>query len=381
VGPIPVSEAACPAFAPDSRFLAVETGEARIRLLDPDTQKEVVVLEDPHQDIVAQLGMAFSHDGTRLVTVSWRATQAIHVWDLRLLRAELAKMGLDWQQKPYTPPRPAAPSPTRFVVDRGRMPLAPQAGLIAYSLAIILQPLNPGAYVERALAYARLGRYPEAVADCDRALALAPTYDRAWFLRGLIHEQLGNRRQALADHGRAIQHQPGVLLYRQARLRVASLLQERPLMRQDSDWLIEHKAATPQILNDRAWELVTGPADQRDPERAVRLARLAVAQEPQTATFLNTLGVALYRNGRYREARATLQKSLAAGRGQSGAFNLFFLAMCHARLGNKARAKECFDRAVKWVAAKKKDLATAQVEELKAFRAEAERVLRNAPAP
>jgi tetratricopeptide (TPR) repeat protein len=364
------------AFAPDSRLLAIETGEARIRLLDPDTQKEVVVLEDPHQDLVASLGMNFSHDGTRLVTTSWRATQAIHVWDLRLLREELAKMDLGWQQKPYPPPRPAERATTRFVVDRGRMPLAPQAGLIAYSLAIILQPLNPGAYVERAIAFARLRRYSEAVADCDRALALAPSYDRAWFVRGQIHEQFGNRRQALADYSRAIQHQPGVVLYRQARLRVARLLQERLLMRQDSDWLIEHKAATPQVLNNRAWELVTGPTDQRDPARALRLARLAVEQEPQNATLLNTLGVALYRNGHYREARATLEKSLQQSKGETDAFDLFFLAMCHARLGEREEAMRCFTRAVRWVKDRKGRLSAAWAEELKAFEEEATAVLR-----
>jgi dipeptidyl aminopeptidase/acylaminoacyl peptidase len=127
-------------------------------------------------------------------------------------------------------------------------------------------------------------------------------------------------------------------------------------------------------LNSQAWRLATGPADKRDPARALQLSQQAVQLDPSNANFLNTLGVVQYRNGLYREAMATLEKSLA-GQGMSDAFDLFFLAMCHARLGNDAKARDCFDRAVQWVE-KQKGLSPQHAAELKAFCAEAEAVLK-----
>src|SRR5262249_10555300 len=98
-------------------------------------------------------------------------------------------------------------------------------------------------------------------------------------------------------------------------------------------------------LNKEAWPLLTGPAEKQDPARALKLIEEALRLIPQEQLWLNTLGVAQYRSGQYREAVATLQKSLAGGGGETDGYDLFFLAMCHARLGEAGKARECFDRA------------------------------------
>jgi WD40 repeat protein/tetratricopeptide (TPR) repeat protein len=131
--------------------------------------------------------------------------------------------------------------------------------------------------------------------------------------------------------------------------------------------------------NKEAWHLLIGPPEKWDPVRALKLIEQAVQDVPGEAIYINTLGVAQYRNGHYLQALVTLQKSLSASNGATDAFDLFFLAMCHAKLGDPAKAKECFDRAVKWVEAQN-GLGPQWAGELEAFRAEADAVLRHAAA-
>ena len=133
----------------------------------------------------------------------------------------------------------------------------------------------------------------------------------------------------------------------------------------------EGELAAARNLNNRAWVLLVGPQASRDPQKALELVRKALALEPRNNVFLNTLGVAQCRNGLYKDAVATLEQSLAAGRGESDAFDLYFMSICHSRLKDEVKARECFQRATAWVAAQS-DLSANHLAELKQFRAEAE---------
>src|SRR5262249_19685308 len=163
-------------------------------------------------------------------------------------------------------------------------------------------------------------------------------------------------------------------LYRRSRAHLAARLAEHRLVREDCEKLIELKEASALELNNLAWRLATGPPAERDTVTALQLAERAVRLAPSEALYLNTLGIAQYRVGRYRDAVATLQRSLALGKGRLDAFDLFFLAMGHARLGETARAKDCFDRAVKWTQGRNA-LPAQETAELKMFRIEAEQTL------
>jgi WD40 repeat protein len=94
------------AFSPDGNLLAVDAGHVVIRLLDPATGRDKARLEDPHQYVAGWLG--FTPDGTRLVAVS-EDGKAIHVWNLRRIRAGLARLDLDWDRLDHSPAPAAAP--------------------------------------------------------------------------------------------------------------------------------------------------------------------------------------------------------------------------------------------------------------------------------
>ena len=136
----------------------------------------------------------------------------------------------------------------------------------------------------------------------------------------------------------------------------------------------EVRAWLAESSNRLARALIAGPVSIREPTRALPLARQAVALDPENENHVNTLGMALCRNGRYAEAVPILERSLAAANNRTSPSDLFFLVVCHAKEGNREQAHAYFERAVKWVGANS-DLSGTRSDELKAFRGEAEAAL------
>jgi WD40 repeat protein len=126
--------------------------------------------------------------------------------------------------------------------------------------------------------------------------------------------------------------------------------------------------------NNLAWAYLVAPEALRDVKAALPLAEKAVRLEPTDANFRNTLGVAYYRAGRLREAVKVLRANLATQDASFLAADLYFLAMCHHRLGEAERARDYFDWAARWVALQR-DLRAETRDELAAFHAEAEELL------
>jgi WD40 repeat protein len=89
------------AFAPDGKMVAVEVGRGVIRLVEPATGRDLARLEDPSQDVAIRL--CFSPDGSLLASVT-NDSRSIHLWDLRLIRRQLAQRGLDLELPPLGEP-------------------------------------------------------------------------------------------------------------------------------------------------------------------------------------------------------------------------------------------------------------------------------------
>ena len=90
------------AFSRDGRLFAIDDG-GRVRLVDPDTGREVATLDAGTGSSTGFSCLAFSPDDTH---VAAGRDHIIHLWDLRLIRAELAARGLDWDAPPYPPAGP-----------------------------------------------------------------------------------------------------------------------------------------------------------------------------------------------------------------------------------------------------------------------------------
>jgi WD40 repeat protein len=86
-----------PAFSPNGKLMVLETGSGVARLIDAGTGKEYARLEDPDQHRTASF--AFTPDGSKLVCATCDG-YCVHVWDLNLIRKQLATLDLDWVLPP-----------------------------------------------------------------------------------------------------------------------------------------------------------------------------------------------------------------------------------------------------------------------------------------
>jgi hypothetical protein len=263
------------AFSPDGRLMALEMAPAVLHLKETATGRTVAKLEDPCGDRANWQG--FTPDGASLVVVA-KYANAIHVWDLRAIRARLREMNLDWDWPAFPPP--------------------PAGNLAASRMTI---EVLPG----------------------DR------------FKPARIRER--KTRQAIERYRREVKANP------------------------NAAW----------ACNDLAWAYLAAPEALRDVEAAVPLAEKAVQLASDSALYRNTLAVAYYRTDRYREAVEILRSNVEKQEDWALAYDLYFLAMSHHRLGETARARDYFDWAVRWVSMQR-DLKPESREELTAFRAEAE---------
>jgi WD40 repeat protein len=83
-------------FPRDGKLLAVNR-RGLVMLVDPETGRELATLNPPLEMPRAASRVSFSADGGMLAVA---VDQQIIVWDLRLIRAQLAILGLDWDAPP-----------------------------------------------------------------------------------------------------------------------------------------------------------------------------------------------------------------------------------------------------------------------------------------
>ncbi|MCI0682955.1 MAG: protein kinase [Gemmataceae bacterium] len=340
-----------PAFTPDSAIMALGGQSGVVRLVATATGKELGRLTGLPGDVYVPA--AFTGDGARLIA-NTRDNKFICVWDLRQLRAGLKELDLDWAwpellPAPELPPLQSAEIDYGYLRDYGRLMDGPQR-LAHGNRLLVHNPLNPDAYWFRGMGNHLLKNRERAVIDLSLFLTLTPAKDprraEAYLRRAMLRAALKQPEAALDD---ALQ-----------------LLRAGPQHIPETEWAAKE-------CNNLAWPYVFAGRKKELVAKAVAVARAAVDLEPWDADHRNTLGMVLYRDGQYREAIDMMEKNLPRDHLYAG-YDFYFLAMSCQRIGDPAKSKEYFDRAVGWEK-QRTDLNDRIRSALKSFQTEARTTL------
>jgi WD40 repeat protein/tRNA A-37 threonylcarbamoyl transferase component Bud32 len=313
------------AFSPDAQRLASASDDRTIKLWDTSTGQNVLSLKG-HADPVLIVAFSPILSPPRLASASQDGM--VKVWDtssgkeVLSLRAHdgpvncvafspdgqsLASAGTDgtiklWDATPLPPKREA--------LAQVELLFAQQLPSDEVSARLAQDPTLSEPVRQEALALVA----PHA-AELERREAVSLV--RGLFFEGLLKDEVQERLRAVRDPV-----PPHVLA------------------------LVEQHRENPDQLNKTSWAYLRRPGGTpEDLRRARRRAEAACRLDPDSAMCFNTLGVARYRLGAYREAVEALAASeriYLRDTQASHPHNLAFLAMAHHQLGDKARAQETY---------------------------------------
>jgi serine/threonine protein kinase/tetratricopeptide (TPR) repeat protein len=110
----------------------------------------------------------------------------------------------------------------------------------------------------------------------------------------------------------------------------------------------------PDVARSVVWTCVLAKEAVNDPDQVVQMAEAAQRSDPQSSTFANVFGAALYRMGHFGEAVRHFHAAGEASRpvatrtaALSPAYCWFFLAMSHHQLGQDEEARKWLAKAIR----------------------------------
>jgi tetratricopeptide (TPR) repeat protein len=195
------------------------------------------------------------------------------------------------------------------------------------------------------------GRWAATIPHLDALIKAQPEEAPLLALRGRARAELGRLKEADADYARAIELGTDPWCW-WAHALLRAHLGDSAGFHETCERLLTRFGDTGDLptIDVVVQACNLAPDAVADRARPVRLAETVVAGAPRNRDDLNTLGVALYRAGRYEEAIGRLNEARAlTGDPQGTVWDWLFLAMAHGRLGHTAEAREWLGRAERWI--------------------------------
>jgi eukaryotic-like serine/threonine-protein kinase len=260
----------------------------------------------------------------------------------------------------------------KYNVEKNKQML--DAAQVSLHAGDMLDPDSPRVRIASSGLNIAIGKYPQALDDCRRALEVDPSNAEAWIRSGFAYEMQGESDKALESYNKAIEIDPGYyksyqylggFYYYQGKFAEAEQQYKKEVEHAPNDLdgysslgslLTElGKYAEAETAFRRALRVKTTPSNlnnlgatlaylERDAE-AMPLYQQAVALQPANHMYWINLGDSLRRLGHAKEAIAAYKEALSLTsahlqiNSSSGSIRAF-MAYAMARLGHKEDAEQ-----------------------------------------
>jgi tetratricopeptide (TPR) repeat protein len=179
-----------------------------------------------------------------------------------------------------------------------------------------LQPVDPAIRHDLGLACLEAGNVPDAIAALQLAVAMKPGYGDAWFRLGIALEKVGDTGGAIAAYDRATQLLPSLA---EAWFRAGDLVCMLG-HRDEAIGCFRRAAATGGTSTFGRLGSARALLTENRNQEAEQALRQTVARDPKNALAHDLLGTLLSEFGRFDEARACFERTIAIAPLLSGSY-------------------------------------------------------------